>query len=203
LISLIASADDKFIKVAYSDFPPFEFKKNNQVTGLDAEKVKEVMKRIGYKEKFISYSWEKSLASTKSGEVDAIMSLRKSAQREADFIFADPISVTQNVFFKNKSLNISPKTFDDLKQYNIGTIAGYVYDKNFEDEKFPKLSVMSSADPESHNLKNLANHKLDLAVCDINVSSFLINNNKKFANIGYLESLPIEKVESFYSFFKA
>ena len=197
-LSSVSIASDNVINVAYSDFPPFEFKEGDKTVGLDAEIVTQVMARIGYQVKLQSYPWKRALQLTEDGEVDAIMSLRKTPEREEKFIFADPISSTQNFFFKSKSLDVVTDNLLDLKKYEVGIAGGYAYDVSFTDAKFPRQSVVSVDNPEFINLKKIANKRIDLAICEINVCSYLINKNKEFSGIDYIKSIPLGKVESFY-----
>lgn len=199
LTSFNAFAESKgIIRVAYNDFPPFEFQDKNTTIGLDAEIVTEVMKRIGYEVKLESYPWKRALQLTEDGEVDAIMSLRKSADRESKYLFADPISFTQNFFFKKKNTKIKATKISDLTNYSVGIAGGYVYDKDFVQSEFPKLEIMTKDSPELANLKKVALGRLDLAVCEINVCTYLINTNKELANLDYVKNIPVGKVEDFY-----
>lgn len=198
-ISLTSFAENRnVVKISYSAFPPFEFVENGKMKGLDVEIVTEVMKRIGYEVEFEGYPWNRAMTMTENGELDAIMSLRKSPEREEKFLFAAPIALTQNYFFKRKKLEVKETKISELTKYSIGTIGGYVYDKDFVQANFPRLEVMNVDNPEFANLKKLATDRLDLAACEINVCKYLINTNKEFADLDYVKNIPIGKVENFY-----
>jgi polar amino acid transport system substrate-binding protein len=198
LLANTALCQDKIVKIAICDFPPFEYHQEGKVIGLNADIVNTVFKNIGYKTEISNYPWKRALELSKSGEVDAIMSIRKSPEREIDYVFSDPISLTQNYFFKMKNREIKAENITDLKPYNIGTVKGYVYGKAFDEAKLPNLFDATSNSPELQNLQKLAAGRLDLIACEINVCSYLINSNKDLSNIIAIKEPKIADPENFY-----
>lgn len=198
IFSMNANANET-IKIAISDFPPFEFIENGKIVGLDVEIVTEVLKNAGYNAEFISIpKWEEALKHTEDGKFDAIMSLKKSSERQRKLLYSSPIAYTQDYFFKKKSLKISPKNFDEIKSLKVGIISDYFYGKSFDNAKFSNLHASSSADAELYNLKQLNNGKLDLVACELSVCNFLINKYKDLLDIDYINSLPINSTEELY-----
>lgn len=198
LTSSLALSEEKIVKIAICDFPPFEFHENGKVIGLDADIVNQVFNRIGYKTEITNYPWKRALEMSKTGEADAIMSIRKSAEREADYIFSDPISVTQNYFFKMNNKEIQAENINDLKAYNIGIVRGYVYGKIFDEANFPNLSEATSDTPELQLLNKLASGRVDLIACEINVCNYIINSNKELSNIAPMKNIKLADPENFY-----
>lgn len=198
LTSSLALSEDKIVKIAICDFPPFEFHENGKVIGLDADIVNQVFNRIGYKTEITNYPWKRALEMSKTGEADAIMSIRKSAEREADYIFSDPISITQNYFFKMNNKEIQAENINDLKAYNIGIVKGYVYGKIFDEANFSNLSEATSDTPELQLLNKLASGRVDLIACEINVCNYIINSNKELSNIAPMKNIKLADPENFY-----
>ncbi len=196
--SVYSLAEEKTIKIAITNYPPYEFKEEGKVIGLNADMVLEVFKRIGYKIEFTNYSWKRALDTTIKGETDAIMSISKSKERERYFIYSHPLVSTNNVFFKLKDTQINVSNLEELKNYVIGTVSGYIYGKNFDKINFSRLEPMQLQDPEFQNLKKLAARRLDLVACDINVCHYLINNYKEFSQIQCINSPQINKPNNLY-----
>jgi polar amino acid transport system substrate-binding protein len=205
-LSISALADDgtkapnQNINIAISNFPPFEYMQDGKVAGNNAQIVTIILNKAGYNPIFTSLPWDKALDSTEKGKFDAIMSLKKSPEREAKLIFSVPLAYMTNVFFKKKSLKIAPFALSDVKSLRIGVIGGYVYGDKFNNIKFPKLVSTSADTPELDNLRKLKKEELDLIVCDINVCNFYISQHPEFSDIEAIEDLPIDKQDLFIAF---
>ena len=192
-------AEDKIVTIVASEYPPFEYKDaNGDIKGIDADTVLEVFKNSGYEVKFRVEPWLRAVELVKNGEVDAIISVEHSPEHDTIFLPSDPISYTQNFFFKKKDLKINPKNITELNSYNIATIAGYPYGTKFDDAKFAHLDPITSNDPQADNLKKLEAGRVDLMVCEVNTCLYYMSQDPKLSNIDYIESLPIDDVSPYY-----
>ena len=199
LLSIAAHAEDRIVTIAIRDFPPFEFLEHGKIIGINQETISEVLSRAGYEAKFIPLPWKRALASVESGDLDAVASIRKSPDRAESFIFSDPIMYTQDYFFKNKNLNITPKDLDSLKSYNIGIVDKYFYGPNFNKENFPKLFPLTSSSPELDNLEKVESGRIDLALCSVNICNYWVRKYPKlFTNIDYLKSPSADSTHPLY-----
>lgn len=191
--------EDNTVTIAVRDFPPFEFLENGIITGVNQKTISDVLKRAGYNPVFVPLPFKRALILAEKGELDAISSIKSSSEREKIFIFSKPIMYTQDYFFKNKKLSIHPKSLDELKQYNIGTVEKYVYGTSFYNTKFPNLYPLTSATPEIDNLEKLRSNRLDLAICPINICLYWINKYPKgFADIDYIKSPAADSIHALY-----
>lgn len=199
IISCRIFADDKVVTIAVREFPPFEFLDNNKITGINVTTITEVLKRAGYEAEFIILPWKRAIASTENGETDAIASIKKTSERDNSFIFSKPLMYTKDYFFKSKNLNITPRSLNDLKSYNIGIVDKYPYGTAFEKENFPKLSPITSLTPEVDNLEKLQSGRVDLALCPIDICTYWLNKYPKlFSDIDYLESPSADSDQALY-----
>lgn len=187
-----AKADDKTIRIAIADFPPFEYYNNDKVEGINIQTIKDVLSRAGYSVEFYSLPWKRALISTESGDMDALASIIKSTTTEPLFIFSKPIMYTQYFFLKNKNLSITPRNYNDIKNYAIGTIDQYFYGENFASESSLQLFPIASPTPDVNNLEKLNHGRLDLVACSIHVCKYWLQKyGKLFDNIDYLTSLTV------------
>jgi polar amino acid transport system substrate-binding protein len=200
LISFNAFAsNDNAVMIAVRDFPPFEFLDNGVVTGVNHKTISDVLERAGYTPIFIPLPFKRALDLAEKGEIDAIASIKYSPEREQNFIFSKPIMYTQDYFFKNKKLTINPKSLNELKQYNIGTVDKYVYGASFYNTNFPNLHPITSSTPEVDNLEKLRSNRLDLALCPIHICLYWLHKYPKvFADIDYIKSPSVDAIQALY-----
>jgi polar amino acid transport system substrate-binding protein len=199
LLSVTAIANDKIVTISVSEYPPFEYTgEDGNITGIDVDTITEVFKRAGYKVEFTMVPWLRALDLVTKGKVDATASIKHSSSHDAMLMPSDPISYTNNFFFKKKNLKIEPKNIYDLKLYSVGIIAGYPYGKKFDQVNF-NTETISSREQVIGNLKKLSAGRIDLFACELPSCKYFINKYPdKFSEIDYIESLSIDDVSSYY-----
>ncbi|MGB4191936.1 MAG: transporter substrate-binding domain-containing protein [Rickettsiales bacterium] len=194
-----AYAEDKIIKIAIGDFPPFEYLDNGKVVGINQLTISEVFSRIGYKAEFYPFTWKRALSLTESGDMDAIASIQKSSERESKFIFSNPIMYSQFYLLKKKDKNIEINSFSDLEKYNVAIIDDYFYGQEFAQANLSNLAPIASATPDVNNLEKLDKERVDLVVCSKHVCEYWINKyNNLFSDINYISSFPIDPGHMLY-----
>jgi len=200
LYSFYSFADDKTIKIAISEYPPYEYLgKDDKIEGIDVDTITESFKLKGYKVEFIMVPWLRAVYMTNQGLVDGIASVIHSPDHDRDFLASDPISYAQNYFFKKKTLQIDPKDINDLSQYNIGLIKGFPYGDKFNQANLPNKQPLISNSPIKDNLYKLNEGRIDLIVCEIRACTYFIEKYPElFSNINYLESVQADDVSPYY-----
>jgi polar amino acid transport system substrate-binding protein len=197
IASSAAFADDKMVRIAITNFPPFEWQENGKTVGADADTALQVFTRAGYKVEFVLVPWKRAVSSTENGEFDALMSIKATPEREQKFMFSDALAYTQNFIFKRKDFEVNATKISELKPYKIGTIDGYAYGAEFDNAGL-NLEPMISADPELSNLRKLKKGNIDLIVCEVNVCSHLINTHQQeLKDLEHIKSLPIDMVQEY------
>jgi polar amino acid transport system substrate-binding protein len=86
------NGSDKTITFALSaDYPPFEYYKDNKITGFDVELAEMLAKEMGKKAKFENMQFSGILAALQNGSVDAAIStIAINEERQINFDFSDP-----------------------------------------------------------------------------------------------------------------
>ncbi len=201
-LSWSSFAKDQVIYIAMSQYPPYEFVEDEETKGINYNTVSEVLKRAGYEAKFFPLPFNRAIRSVELGDVDAMISLKKSSDRQAKMIFSDPINYTQDYFFKRKDFTIKAESIADLKNYKIATIDKYFYGNSFNEDNFPNLSPIVSITPEVDNLERLSAARVDLSLCSIAVCNYWINKYPKlFSNITYIRSPVVSSRQSLHIVF--
>lgn len=189
----IVHAEEKIVKIAIGDFPPFEFFNNGKVEGINQKTVSDVLSRAGYKAEFYPLPWKRALSLVESGDMDALISIPKATDNQSLFIFSNPIMYTQYYLLKNKDLVIDPHNLNDIKNYNIGIIDKYFYNDKITNNSSLQLSPITSPTPDVDNLEKLSHNRLDLVVCSIHVCKYWQSKySNLFSNLVYIDSLIID-----------
>ncbi len=134
------SAENKVLVVGVSTgYPPYYYTENGKLIGVCIELVDMVGEALGIEIAYQEFPWKRLLASARGGQVDAIMPLFKTRERE-EFLYFDNLSIAleTNVLFtwQDNTLQYNGD-FSSIKPYRIGVIADYSYGKRFNDMFFP------------------------------------------------------------------
>ncbi|MCP4021146.1 MAG: amino acid ABC transporter substrate-binding protein [Desulfobacteraceae bacterium] len=181
------------LPISVSEFPPFEFTKDNKVVGIDTEIIKQVLKRLGYVPKIKMLPWKRALLMTQKGEFAGIYSLTKTPEREKDYHFSNQLTTVRDVFFKLKKNNIEWSALDDLKDFRIGASSGYGYPPEFmtalKEKKFKQIQMLNGDDLELRHLKRLIIDRIDMAICEVSVCQYLIKiHAPEFDTIDFIDT---------------
>lgn len=131
---------------AVSEFTPYIFEENGQITGIHVDIVTEACRELGIEPHFLFLPWKRALAYMEEGEVDALLSPIKTEEREKFMDYSsEPIDVEKTVVIARKDSNIKMTTLDDLKGRSIGVIRGYSYSPEFDNYEGLKKEEVTDA----------------------------------------------------------
>lgn len=173
-------ADLPVLKVATSDYPPYEYLEENEVRGADTETIRKVLSEMGYHPDIRVLPWARAEASTRAGNSDMIYSLTYSKNRARHYYFTDPISQAQDVFFTLRDRDIHWQELNDLASMRIGLSAAYSYDPDFMDwlsAGNAPVTQISQESPELTGLRMVAFGRIDLFICEKSVCRYLIDQH--------------------------
>lgn len=148
------------IVAAMSNWPPRKIIEGKEVTGIDADILREVAKRMNMKIKFKKCPWKRCQILIKGGEVDFITSIFKTAEREVFLHFIDPPYATKVTypFYIRANSKVLIQKYEDLYKYKIGDVRGalsfprYNKDTKIErhivtyDKQLPKILIHKRID---------------------------------------------------------
>jgi len=98
---------------------------------------------------------------------------------EQTFIFSAEMGNGPLGFVQNKSKPISWETLDDLSTYAIGTVRDYVNTTEFDLRANDGRLTVKPVTSDLQNIRKLAAERLQLAVIDKNVLSYLLETEPK------------------------
>lgn len=160
----------KVIELATLEWPPYTGSKiiNN---GFISDLVTRIYKISGYDVQIHIRPWARALRETEFGVHDVAFPSYYSDQRNQNFILV-PLNIHSNIGFMkiNQAIPNTYNTLQDLKNYRIGIVHGYVNRPDFDDAGFlTKLKFYSDLE----TLQRLIKGDPDIIVIDKRVAGYL------------------------------
>lgn len=145
LFVLALSGFKSYVIVA-EPYPPYEYLVDGKPQGMDIEILTEAAKLASIELTFQFAPWARALTMVEKGEVDGIICLNRTPEREAFLFFPKtPLSMERLRVFSTKD---SPdvKSIQELEGKTVGVVNEYEYGAAFD--RNPKLTKDVSPDPE-------------------------------------------------------
>ncbi len=164
-------AGTKTVKLATLEWPPY-VGSDMAGYGFTSEVVAAAFKQAGYNVTVNFLPWERVLQETEDGNYDAGYPAYYSDERAQKYLLSEPFAEGYTGFYKRKADNISYSTLEDLKDYRIGVVQGYVNSPEFDAADY---LLKEEAIDEPTNLNKLLAGRIDLTVADRLVGQYIIN----------------------------
>lgn len=193
------SAYSETIRIASTDYPPIINIENNRVSGVFIDIINESFKKVGITAVYENYPWKRSQQMVKLNQVDAVIPLFKTKEREKIFLFSDPVMVAKNKFFYIKGRNIPNdfqwNTLEDFKKFKVGGVIGYWYLENFKAAGIVPDLVTS----DDLNLHKMSYRRIDTFVGDevfvwTLIKKYYPGKEEMFATLDKPESEPTRHI---------
>lgn len=115
-------------------YPPYYYLEDRVLTGACVEIIRHTAHALGLTAIFKQYPWKRMLHSGKTGRVDAIMPLFKTAEREKFLIFPDTaLALEENHFFTRRATPVHfSGRLTDITPHPVGVVTGYSYGNAFD-----------------------------------------------------------------------
>lgn len=158
------------LKVAATEWPPF-YGSELPDNGFMTEIVLEAFERAGHSSEVEFVPWKRAFEGTRDGKFDALFTMWYREEREADFIFSDPLPSNELVFLVRAGASASFEGYEALKDQTVGVVRGYAAPPGFEEAG---LKVSEARDDEE-NLRKLLRGRVDMVLTDRIVAQHIIN----------------------------
>jgi len=179
-LSFGANAQERRVmKVGFEDFPPSAFFINGKATGVDVELIAATMKEVGIEVHFSMYPWNRCLAMLDGKELDAVIPMVYSKERDERYSLGTSLRTRGNVIVFSKRVTKDISTINDLSGMTVGLGQGYVISKEFDEAtNFRKDLLTTQENVYETLLKKVVTGRNDAAVIDISVASRIIKKLK-------------------------
>ncbi len=211
------------ITIVTADFPPFKFLEGEEIIGLDTEIILAVFDRMGYEVTVEMLPFKRADLETRNGRYAAYYTFTYNDDRGKDYLFTNPISAVQNVFFYDKSRLNDPKvqkvrdwkTLDFLEGLEVGVSTNYNYEPEFmklwrpagqpqwkpNEEGFVRIfnaQEITDMSPEKQHLLKLAHGRIHTFISEISVGNYFREQDlEKFGNITHAKK-PVGEIRTFH-----
>jgi polar amino acid transport system substrate-binding protein len=155
-------AAQQTVSLATLEWPPYTGK-NLVNNGFTAEIVGAAFQAVEVETKTTFLPWSRGLKEVSEGRIDAIYPAYYSRERLEAYTFSSPFISGPLVFIKRKETQVDFEELQDLKQYSIGVVHGYVNTPEFDEADFLNKKAVKS---DEQNIVKLIKGRLDLAVVD-------------------------------------
>jgi len=157
------AAKELVVGLADEDYPPFYFVKNGKLQGSSLEITQIVAKKLGYKLIFRRYPWARVLENLKTGKIDLVVHLFKTAERATSvfYVGVPHIFETSGLFVPKGSPIQYTGNLELLKTYKFANIRGYSHGKTYDSADYLNKNRVTS---EVNLIRMLLAHRVDLGV---------------------------------------
>jgi len=118
----------------HEDFPPYFFEKEGGISGIFPVIINEVATKMNIKVRYKKFPWKRMINNAKIGELDAVIPLFKTKERQKFLCFPDNgIAVGECSLFTLNDTNVQYNgKLRDLRSRSIGCVEGYWYGEEFD-----------------------------------------------------------------------
>ena len=167
--------------------------KDGKAIGVDVELVTAAMKEVGVEIKFGMYPWSRCLSMLDSKELDAVIPMVYSKERDDKYSLGTSLRTRGNAIVLAKNVNKDVSSIKDLDGMTIGLGQNYAITKDFDEAtNFKKETVTTSGEMYETLLRKVAAGRNDGAVIDLSVMNPMIKK-LKIENEVKLSSLKFPK----------
>lgn len=147
-------------------YAPYTIVEGSTISGIFTELVNAALKQEGHTASYQAVPWARATSMTQEGEVTGTIPWFKTPEREAVYLYSDPIIDAKNVIFIKKGGRIAKDLvwngYADLKPYKMGGTKGYWYEEGFRKADVP-LDLVNKDD---QNVQKLEAGRIDGFITD-------------------------------------
>lgn len=193
-------AEQAPLRMAVSEWPPYEFTQNGAPHGLDIELARAAVLAMKAVPAFEFYPWKRVLLLAQRQEIDAILSVRPTPERQQYLLFPkEHLSVSENVLFIRKGEAHQVATVAALAGKMVGVTAGYSYGEELDALVRSGAVVTDESHTDEQGLRKLMAVRYDMFVCD-RISGWYLAHSMGIADQISALPLRVSTVKNYLAF---
>lgn len=170
------SRENPVVTLVADPFPPYQYMKGSQITGLDYEIIRKAFESQGLAISVELHPWDECIQRMDQGVADGVFQIARTPERERRFLFSDLLRTAKAVFYCNRAkpvvLDEGDRLIEKLQGTKIAVVKGYSYGTEFDNlQGISKISVGS----HQESLLELSANNVDLAIIDEGVGVYLVD----------------------------
>lgn len=160
-------ANEIWTVASETSFYPYNYWEKGKRTGLDAEIVSAILKDLDVLPAEQAVSWSEVIAAVDKGVCDMGYQFTEywGKKHSPPFILVGPFRYSTTVIMGSVTNKTTITSLRDLESYRVGTVAGYRYSEEFDNNTNIKKLVSASA---IVNLRRLLLGRVDFIIGDQN-----------------------------------
>ncbi|MBF9015096.1 MULTISPECIES: transporter substrate-binding domain-containing protein [unclassified Oceanispirochaeta] len=156
------------------NWPPFNYNENGIAKGFSIDYMNILSAKAGFQVEYVSGpAWNEFLDMTKTGELDVLLNIVNTEERQKHFLFTEHYITTPNVIVSNA--NNPFNSMEELKGKTVTVPTGYYHEELIR-KYFPEIKLHMTEDILG-SLKDVAYGKADASVGEEAVIDYLISEN--------------------------
>ena len=157
------------------NWPPFNYFENGKASGYSIDYMNLLASKVGLNIEYISgFSWNDFLGMIKNNQLDVMLNIAKTQDRENYLNFTSPYLKSVDTVFIRKDAN-DLKNLDDFNGKTLAVIEGF-YEEELLKKYYPQIKLLLVED-SLDGLKKLAFKEADGFVDSFAVANYFIENN--------------------------
>ena len=158
-----------------SNWPPINYNLNNTPKGFSIDYMNLIASKLGINIEYISgFTWKEYLEKLKNNEIDVMLNIAKTKEREDYFNFTSPYINSVDTVFVRENVN-NFKKLSDFNGKTLAVIKGF-YEEELLKQKYPNIKLLS-VENSLVGLKKVLYKEADGFIDDFTVSNYFITNN--------------------------
>ena len=168
------------------NWPPFNYNVKGEPTGFSIDYMNLLASKLGINIEYISgFTWDEYIQKLKSNEIDVMLNISKTPQREFDFSFTSGyVKAIDTIFTKKEDLNL--KKIEDFNGKTLAVIKGF-YEEELLKLYYPDIKLLLVKD-SIEALEKVAFGEADGSIDNFAVGNYYIENNH-ISNIQFRNEL--------------
>ena len=157
------------------NWPPYNYSINNKAAGFSIDYMNLLASKIGLSIQYISgFSWNEYIEKLQKNEIDIMLNISKTPEREKIFEFTSPYTKNIDAIFVRNDIN-DLKNLNDFKGKTLAIIDGF-YEENILRKHYPEIKLLIVKD-SIEGLKKVAFGEADGAFDNFVVGNYFIEKN--------------------------
>lgn len=123
-VSCLSPAAASELQLMTEEYPPYNFRVGDEITGLGADQVFEIMSRARLSYEVELTRWSRAIGSARTQPATCVFSTFRTPDREDDFIWIGPLSADRSLLIKAMESDIAINSLEEAMAFSVGTQTG-------------------------------------------------------------------------------
>jgi polar amino acid transport system substrate-binding protein len=177
-------AAEEVLHLTTEQYAPFNFQNGDDIAGLGADQVKEIMRRSGIRFDIELLPWSRAIGLAREKPMTCVFTTAHTVDRDSHFKWVEPLLVERTLLIRAAGSGVEPADVAAASAYRTGTQTGDYTVELLRNAGFTQIDLARDLDL---TLRKLLSGRVDL-----------IAVSESFAHRLQDEGVPVEEVAVLY-----